>query len=281
VKRFRAMGCEVLVAGATSAELKRIAALFRARERRFSRFVRGSELERVNAGRGSVVVVSAEFAATLEHALDAARATDGLVDPTLGAAIVAAGYDTDFDELLPSPQPVDRADPGSWAAVRVEGRFVARPPGLLLDLNGVVKGLTVDDALDLIAGDGLVSAGGDLAARGGVDVDLPGGGAVRLVSGGLATSGSVKRRWLRAGAWQHHLLDPRTGRPADSRWSEVTVNAPTCVEADVAAKAAFLLGDDGPDWLDERRLAGRFVPGAGSSVCNEAWRTSLQEPACT
>jgi FAD:protein FMN transferase len=100
----------------------------------------------VNAARGPVVTVSAEFATVLGRALAAARATDGLVDPTLGAAIVAAGYDADFHELLPSPEPAARADPGSWAAVRVEGRFVARPPGLLLNLNGVVKGLTVDDA---------------------------------------------------------------------------------------------------------------------------------------
>jgi thiamine biosynthesis lipoprotein len=281
VNRFRAMGCEVAVAGATAVELWRIQALFRAREQRFSRFVRGSELDRVNAAGGSVVVVSAEFAAVLERALAAAGATDGLVDPTLGAAIVAAGYDADFDQLMPSSEPAAPADRGSWGSVRVAGRFVARPPGLLLDLNGVVKGLTVDDALELIAGDGVVSAGGDLATESGVDVGLPGGGAVRLVCGGLATSGSVKRRWLRDGEWQHHLLDPRTARPADSPWAEVTVSASSCLDADVAAKAAFLLGDDGPDWLDERGLAGRFVPHGGPPVCNACWSDNLVGAACS
>ena len=113
--------------------------------------------------------------------------------------------------------------------------------------------------MGVLSGPGFVSAGGDLATKGEVDVALPGGGAVRLVSGGLATSGRTKRRWLRAGEEQHHLIDPATGRPSASRWEQVTVCGATCLAADVAAKAAFLLGDDGPDWLDERGLPGRFL----------------------
>ena len=86
------------------------------------------------------------------------------------------------------------------------------------------------------------------------------------------------RRWLRGGAVQHHLIDARTGRPTSSRWSEVTVTGPTCFEADVAAKAAFLLSDDGPSWLDERGLAGRFLA-ADVAVTNRAWRESVREAA--
>jgi thiamine biosynthesis lipoprotein len=108
-----------------------------------------------------------------------------------------------------------------------------------------------------------------------VDVALPGRGAVRLVSGGLATSGRSKRRWLRADEEQHHLIDPGTGRPSESQWDEVTVCGATCLVADVAAKAAFLLGDDGPAWLDERRLPGRFVTGARVHE-NERWRASAK-----
>jgi thiamine biosynthesis lipoprotein len=151
-----------------------------------------------------------------------------------------------------------------------------RPRGLLLDLNGVVKGKTVDDALQLIAGgDAFVSAGGDLATRGPLDVALPGGGAVRVVAGALATSGTAKRRWLQEGVWQHHLIDPRTGCPSDSPWFEVTVTAATCVQADVAAKAAFLLGFDGPRFLEERALAGRFLGRSGGVVCTSSWPSSL------
>jgi thiamine biosynthesis lipoprotein len=143
-----------------------------------------------------------------------------------------------------------------------------------LDLNGVVKGIAVDRAASLLAGDGFVAAGGDVATRGAVDVGVT-GGAVR-VRGGLATSGVTRRRWLRAGSVVHHLIDPTTGAPAVSPWLEVTVCGATCLAADVAAKAAFLLGERGPAWLDERGLPGRFVRGAGDVAANATWAA-----ACT
>ena len=87
-------------------------------------------------------------------------------------------------------------------------------------------------------------------------VGLPAGGSVTLHSGGLATSSVGKRRWLAAGVPQNHLIDPRTGAPIDGPWRDVTVAAGTCYAADVAAKAALLLGDDGPAWLEQRGLAG-------------------------
>ncbi len=148
-----------------------------------------------------------------------------------------------------------------------------------LDLNGVVKSLAVDRAAVLLDDDGgFVSAGGDLATRGAVDVGLSGGDAVR-VQGGLATSGTTRRRWLRAGELQHHLIDPRTGRPAVSPWSEVTVCGASCVAADVAAKAAFLLGEAGPAWLEARGLPGRFA-GADGTVTTSAWAAALETVPC-
>ena len=92
-----------------------------------------------------------------------------------------------------------------------------------LDLNGVVKARTVDDALALLDGKGFVSAGGDLATHGAIVVALPRDGTVSLMHGALATSGADRRRWVRGGRRQHHLIDPRTGRPADSPWEQVTV----------------------------------------------------------
>ena len=244
--RFVSMGCDVVVGGASEVERRAIELLFADRERMFSRFRPDSELNRVNQASGSVVKMSAPFAEMLELALRAAKKTDGLVDPTLGAAIEAAGYDRDFSALTPSAAPAEPGARGRWRYVRLRRTLLHRPRGVLLDLNGVVKGKTVDDALALIDGDGFVSAGGDLAARGGVDVALPDGGAVRVLEGGLATSSTAKRRWLRAGVWQHHLIDPRTGRPCETPWQEVTVSAATCLQADVAAKAALLLGDARP-----------------------------------
>lgn len=270
------MGTDVLVGGA--ADLRAVERLFARWERTFSRFVPESELNHVNASEQPFVGVTPLFAAALSEALAAAARTGGLVDPTLGGALEAAGYDVDFAELAADdPRPPGRPVTGSWQSLRLAGTLVFRLPGTKLDLNCVVKGMAVDAALELVDGDGFVSAGGDVAARGELVVGLPGGGAIALREGGLATSGSTGRNWRRAGQVQHHLLDPRSGRPSASRWRTVTVAAPTCLRADVAAKAAFLLSDDGPGWLDDRGLPGRFATGA-EAVVNRAWRDAV-EPA--
>ena len=274
---FEAMGVDVLVGGATGAELEEVGLLFEKLDRTFSRFRPESELSRVNAATAEFFAASPMFVRVLALALDAARRTDGLVDPTLGAAIEAAGYDRDFAELTDEERPPTAAAPGSWRHVRVAGPLVFRHSGTKLDLNCVVKGLAVDAAVQRLAGDGFVAAGGDVAVRGAAVVGLPGGGSLTLRDGGLATSGTTHRRWRRGGDTQHHLIDPRTGRPSTSPWSEVTVAAGSCLEADVAAKAAFLLGDAGPNWLDERELPGRFRAG-DREVANEFWRRAL-EPA--
>ena len=275
------MGMTVEVAGASDAELARIESLFEERDRVFSRFRPESELNRVNACAGRPTLVSRLFASMVELALMASEQTDGLVDPSLGAALVDAGYDRDFEALRDDPRPRGPARPSSCHRIVLAGRLLAVPAGVELDLNGVVKARTVDEALTLVRGDGWVSAGGDLATRGPLTVGLPGGDAVRLLKGGLATSGSDRRRWRRGGEGQHHLIDPPTGRPAVSPWLQVTVCGASCVAADVAAKAAFLLGEKGPDWLDTHDLPGRFRTASGEVVTNTSWERSLEEHACT
>ena len=257
--RFESMGCEVVVGGASCSGWGAVEALFRHYDGVFSRFRADSELNRVNAASGRPVAVSSLFARALAVALDAAEQTGGLVDPTLGRALESAGYDRDFALLGPLDAPPGPPERGVFAEVRAHGRIVRVPPGVLLDLNGVVKALAVDDGLCFLDGPGFVSAGGDLAARGSLTVELPAGGSVRLLAGGLATSGSAKRAWLRGGRRLHHLIDPRTGSPVESPWEQVTVCGASCLAADVASKAAFVAGAAGPDWLDARGLPGRFV----------------------
>jgi thiamine biosynthesis lipoprotein len=282
VRSFRAMGCEVLVAGAGADDLEAIEHLFGERERRFSRFLPSSELSLVNRAAGRPVVVSADFAEAVERALWAAEQTDGVVDPTLGAALEAAGYDRDFALVADSPQPAHPGRPGAWRGVRTAGLLLQLPPDRRLDLNGVAKSMAVDAALELLPGDGWVSAGGDLAARGGLDVALPGSGTVRLVAGGIATSGSSRRTWVRGGRRMHHLIDASTGRPSRSPWSHVTACGASCLDADVAAKAGFLLGADGPEWLDERGIPARFLQADGVAVANKAWiAATAAQPTCT
>ena len=244
VERFRAMGCEVVVAGADAVT---VAAGLERWEAVFSLFRPESELSRVNGSRAHVLAVSPLFAFALETALGLAEETEGVVDPTLC---------------------------GRWPEIGLSHRLLSRPPGLVLDLNGVVKALAVDEAAAALERPGFVSVGGDLAVRGPVDVALPAGAAVRVVTGGLATSGTASR-----GA---HLVDAASGRPSESCWQQVTASGATCLAADVAAKAGFLLGERGPDWLDARGIPGRFVGLDGEIVENLAWHGQVQAvPACT
>jgi thiamine biosynthesis lipoprotein len=266
---FTSMGCEIVVPdGSPHGDVR---ALFEGRDRRFSRFLPTSELSRVNAAPLGLMLLSEDFASMLSLALDAASATGGLVTPAVGGAITAAGYDRDFADLPLDGEAVGPVAVHSLTSLRLRGRMLLRSEPVVLDLNGVVKGQTVDDALARL-GSGWVCAGGDLATNVPVEVGLPAGGSVLLTGGGLATSSVARRTWLRGGAPQHHLIDPASGSPAATPWRDVTVSAGSCLAADIAAKAALLLGDAGPAWLDGRRLAGRFVSRAGDVTCNDAWR---------
>jgi FAD:protein FMN transferase len=244
VHRFRAMGCDVVVAGGDPAA---VASVLERWEATFSLFRPESELSRVNRSAARMLAVSPLFARALRVALDVAAETGGVVDPTLC---------------------------GRWPEVVLSGRLLSRTPGLALDLNGVTKALAVDEAAGTLDGPGFVSVGGDLAVRGPVDVALPAAGAIRVVAGGLATSGTVSRGT--------HLIDPATGSASDAPWEQVTASGATCLAADVAAKAGFLLGEAGTDWLDDRGIPGRFVRGDGAIVENETWEAATRAvPACT
>ena len=275
------MGCTVRVVGAAPSALAMIRRLFGERDSRFTRFSDRSELAWVNARAGRQTWVSAEFARMLRLALEMAAVSEGLVDPTIGRAIRVAGYDRDFAQLCFDMGPAGKPCPApGWRSVRLRGRMVELPAGCELDLNGVVKSVTVDDAVALFGNPGFIAAGGDLAVQGAVDVALPGSGAVRLLEGGLATSGCGRRRWRRGGTWQHHLIDPSTGAPAYGPWEQVTVAGGSCLIADVAAKAAFIAAARGPAWLAERALPGRFVAPDGAAVETDRWRAMLGQPAC-
>jgi FAD:protein FMN transferase len=279
---FGCMGCDVVVAGAGDEELVAIRRLFEERDRIFSRFRPASELCAVNRAAGAPTLVSPRFAAMLACALAVARRTDGLVDPTVGASLTALGYDRDFAELGDDPAPARPVAPApGWRSVELTGRLLRVPQGCALDLNGVVKAAAVDEAACLLPGDGYVSAGGDLAVRGQTDVALPAGGAVRVVSGGIATAGTTRRRWRRGGRDHHHLIDPATGLSAESPWREVTACGASCLDADVAARAALLRGAGGPAWLDSLGIPGRFVDHDGGARANTTWAAMTLEPACT
>jgi thiamine biosynthesis lipoprotein len=261
-----------------------------------SRFRVDSELTRANAVAGRSVAVSPLLAEAIAVALRAAEQTDGDVDPTLAGALAAAGYDGDFADLPEDGAPVVPQPPrvGGWRDVALDrsAGTVRIPPGVGLDLGATAKAFGADRAAALIAaatGAGvLVNLGGDIAVAGPVPVggwpvqvtdrpvhadDGASGQLVHIHGGGLATSSTVVRRWRRGGTAYHHILDPRTGLPADPVWRTVTVTAATCVEANTASTSVIVRGRAGLGWLAELGLPSRLVDGAGRAHCVAGWPT--------
>jgi thiamine biosynthesis lipoprotein len=248
----------------------------------YSRFRHDSELSRLNAHPDRVVRVGLLMATALEVAVRAARVSQGAVDPTVGKALRQAGYDDDFDRLagkaaLPSAEPA--SVPG-WQTIRFDprSRTVCLPEGVELDFGSTGKALAADLAAAyalkaMRSGGVLVSLGGDIATAGGPpvggwrilvaeDSNTPPDGegeTISILGGGLATSSTTVRRWTRASAVLHHIIDPSTGLPATGPWRTVTVAAASCVDANVASTAAIVRGESAVDWLVGQGLPARLV----------------------
>jgi thiamine biosynthesis lipoprotein len=260
--RFRSMGTEVELLAPRAQRAFRAAtavvrSTFEREDRRFSRFRADSELSRVNGGDGRPTAVSGPFAEAVRAALEGARETAGRFDPTLLDAVMAAGYDRTYDDLLAGARIAARPGrPGSrWCEIELSGRTVRLPAGVHLDLGGIAKGWTVDLAVRRALACGLpwalVNAGGDLRLGGDapdpleVGIEDPEAPAdeiarLRLERGAVATTSITRRAW---GPALHHVVDPVTGAPARGDVLQATVAAMTCAEAEVRAKAALLEGE--------------------------------------
>lgn len=267
--------------------------VFTREDARFSRFRADSELSRVNAMAGKWTHVTHPFATLTELALRAARETDGLFDPTVLPALLAAGYDRDFTEVVARGDDVDeelaalRRDfsalmikqstvCGAWREVELDGTRLRLPEGAALDFGGIAKGWTVDLVAPWLTRLpwAIVDAGGDLRLVGNppggwveIGVEDPEDGdaealRLRVASGALATTSVTVRAW---GQGQHHLIDPRTSLPAMTSVVQSTVWRRTCAEAEVWSKAALLRG---PEVLD--RVFGCLVMSTGEVVTNLA-----------
>src|SRR5450755_1401460 len=258
-----------------------------------SRFRADSEIRNLRTAQGRPARVSPLLAEAIAVALRAARLTDGDVDPTVGAAMSAVGYDRDFDQIPRTGPPLlvtARTVPG-WREVHLEGQSLTMPEGIQLDLGATAKAWAADRAAGRIAsrlGCGvLVSLGGDIAVAGagpdggwrvrvqdvtGSPEDRPVGpyALIAIQAGGLATSSTAARRWQRGGDVLHHILDPRTGRPAEAVWRTVSVAADSCADANAASTAAVIRGREALGWLAKLGLPARLAevpgvvfPGAG------------------
>ena len=301
---FPALGSTAVVAVTDPAALEHAQAaveeVLAAFDRACSRFREDSELCAVNAAAGAAVLASPLLLDAVEAALRAAKVTDGDVDPTVGEALVALGYDRDFALIGgggappgPSAAPVGIALVPGWRTVQVdrEAGTVRVPAGVTLDLGATAKALASDRsavAASEAAGCGaLVSLGGDLAIAGPVpdegweirvtddhraELSAP-GQSITLRAGGLATSSTTVRRWHTGSGPAHHLVDPATGRSATGVWRTVSVTAASCLDANIASTAAIIRGERAVEWLESLGLPSRLVSASGTVRHVAGWPT--------
>ncbi len=255
-----------------------------------TRFDPASELSALNDDPAPSRRVSVALGSAVQSAVWAAERTGGLVDPTMVQALIDGGYATsragmkpaDLDAALADAPPRAPASPSpdaAWRSIGVSDDFqtVTRPPGLLIDLGGVGKGLAADAAARVLTGADrfVVDCGGDLAVGGATvdrrpwDLDIrdprTGGTAqtIRMGTGGIATSGLDVRLWrTEDGRPFHHLLDPSTAEPAWTGLIAATAIAPSAMEAEADAKAAFLSGPVAAERLLARG-GGAIAPESG------------------
>jgi thiamine biosynthesis lipoprotein len=260
VERFGCFGATVSVRASGDPEVVRLG-LRRAREiaeevhRRLTRFDPASELCRLNADPRALVPAGALMRRFAEAVGWAGEASGGLVDATCLPAVEAAGYREHWTPGAASEARATGAPAAwrpSWAAVSVEGDAVRRPPGTRLDSGGLGKGLAADLMAAALAACATwaIDCGGDLRVGGllaherAIEIAGPEGGPaidrLLVTRGAVATSGVTRRAW----ADGHHLIDPRSGRPADTGIAQVTAVARTGLEAEVRAKTALLAGPD-------------------------------------
>jgi thiamine biosynthesis lipoprotein len=229
---------------------------------------------------------------TVAAALRAARLTDGDVDPTVGEALIALGYDRDFAMVGGAePRRISIVPAPGWRTIKLDGEAgtIRLSRGVRLDLGAAAKALAADRAAaaaSAAAGCGvLVSFGGDIAISGPPppggwrvrvtddhrsDVDAP-GQWITLSSGGLATSSTTVRTWATDSGPAHHLVDPATGRPATGIWRTVSVAAGSCLDANIASTASIIRGERAVPWLESMCLPSRLVTADGVARHLAGW----------
>jgi thiamine biosynthesis lipoprotein len=252
-----------------------------------SRFRPDSALRYANAHAGRPVPVPRLLADLVAAAQRMAAHTGGMVDPTVGRAVAVLGYDRDISGVAEDGPAVTPAAPArDWRSVRLieSAALLTVPAGTALDLGATAKAYTADLAAETLARryetGVLVELGGDIAVAGPrtdgwclrvAEAEGGQGDLIVLRHGGIATSTTTVRRWHRGGRPMHHIVDPRTGAPADGPWRTVTVAADDTLHANAASTGAIVLGNDALQWLDQHHHAARLVDRDGRVLTTAGW----------
>ena len=275
--RFPAMGNQIMVfldskKESHKVEIAQTREWFQEWEQILSRFRSDSELSQVNQRAGQPTQVSETYWQVFQASLAAYRLSDRLITPTILPALEAAGYTQSFDDMpqqvaLPKNQPQPITDLRR-ITLDTKQHTIQLPAGTKLDFGGVGKGWAAHQAMLRLQhlGPVLVDAGGDIAVSaprrdgrpwfiGVADPlnDLRDLDKLSIARGGIATSGRDRHHWLQNGAPRHHLIDPRTGRPAETDVLSTTVVAADVIAAETASKTVLILGSHvGLTWLEKQ-----------------------------
>ena len=265
--------CEVLLERADRDLTGRVSADVAAEawriEDKFSRYLEGNIIHRINTAAGSAVEVDAETANLLDFAATLHELSEGRFDITSG--VLRDVWKFDGSDRVPDADAVSAVlNRVGWARIDWQRPRLVLQAGMQIDLGGIGKEYAVDRCAGIIrdadCGAGLVNLGGDLAVTGpperrpawkvGVEGDPP-NAAERLIdlrAGALATSGDAHRYLLRDGVRYGHILDPTTGWPVQGAPGSVTVAADSCTQAGMLSTLAMLQGSHAERFLDEQAV---------------------------
>ena len=255
--------------------------LFEQQEERFSRFRESSLLSDLNRGE---VVESPWLARALAMAIDAYELTGGLFNPMVLPALQQAGYGRSFSEVSGGRLEPTRV-PDPKRTIRLTDATAELLAGLV-DLGGIVKGWTADLVAESLSSeypDIFVNAGGDIRCMGNdsngagwaMDIEGPSGSSAwqGRLSGAIATSTTLKRRWITAaGEPAHHLIDPGTGMPSDSPLVQVSARAQACWLAEVWAKAILIGGPSAAERAERYGVPSLTITADGAVTKSPNWR---------
>ncbi|WP_318505990.1 FAD:protein FMN transferase [Bacillus sp. T3] len=287
---FSAMNTQISTYGLSDTASKKIESMFHFTEGKLSRFLRDSELSQLNRSGGNPFLASDFLFQILNTANEFYHKTDGIFNPYIGKTMCEIGYDRSFEKISIEQRISGQtiATPKAPHPVSIDTRMksIMLTEGVEVDLGGIAKGWAAQQISELLRSKrvtrGVIDAGGDLAIWGGTDrawevnIVHPNDPTLNIfefsvgMDVGIATSSTIKRRWLNEnGATVHHIIDPRTLKNGDSDFIQVTVLAPNLTIAEVYAKCLLILGSvQGKVWIEQKApdLAYLGVKGNGSVV---------------
>ena len=282
-----ASDCEVRLAGVSAVRAQSLAALAIAEVRRietkYSRYRTDSVVSQINAaaGSGESIAIDAETAQLLAFATQLFELSDGLFDATSGVLRQVWDFKTG---RKPSPQQLAEVLPRiGWNHVQWNDQTARlMQPGMELDFGGFGKEYAADRAATLLMNEGaqygLVNLGGDIRVIGPLSDGSPWSMGIRhpraarrddaviasipISGGALATSGDYERFFVEGSERFCHILNPKTGWPAQ-HWQSISVIAPVCVAAGAMSTTAMLKGPDAIAFLQGQGVSYLAVDAAG------------------